>query len=140
MILGIGHPPARLDEMLTVDCWPAVRCPAAPYARRPKGGAVFRQVVAIRWAEGVSAQEKQGFRDALDALRGIPQLLDLKWGDDAGHFDGNFDFVAVLDFADFDSARVYVDHPLHQAYIRDHAAKVVGERVVVQHDWASPLD
>ena len=100
-----------------------------------EGNAMFRQVVAIRWAESVSPQLKQGYRDALDALREIPELLALTWGDDAGHFEGNFDFVAVMDFADFASARVYVEHPLHQTYVRDHASKVVGERVVVQHDW-----
>lgn len=100
--------------------------------------AVFRQVVAIRWADGVSVDGKQGYRDALDALTAIPELLALTWGDDAGHFDGNFDFVAVMDFADFDSALVYVQHPLHQTYIRDHASKVIGERVIVQHEWTPP--
>jgi Stress responsive A/B Barrel Domain len=99
---------------------------------------VFRQVIAIRWADDVSAEAKQGYRDALDSLRGIPELLGLTWGDDARHFDGNFDFVVVADFADFASARVYVEHPLHQTYVRDHASKVVGDRVVVQHDW-TPL-
>lgn len=64
---------------------------------------------------------------------GVPPM-----GDDAGHFEGNFDLVAVMDFADFDSARLYVQHPLHQAYVRDHAAKVVGERVIVQHEWNPP--
>lgn len=96
---------------------------------------MFRQVIAVRWADQVTSEAKQGFREALDALREIPELLELRWGDDAGHFEGNFDFVAVMDFADFASARVYVDHPLHQTYVRDHASKVIGERVVVQHDW-----
>lgn len=96
---------------------------------------MFRQVVSIRWADGVSAEAKHAYRDALDSLRGIPELLELTWGDDARHFEGNFDFVAVMDFADFASARVYVEHPLHQAYVRDHASKVVSDRVVVQHDW-----
>ena len=96
---------------------------------------MFRQVVAVRWVDGASPEAKQGYRDALDSLRAIPQLLALTWGDDALHFEGNFDFVAVMDFADFASARSYVEHPLHQAYIRDHASQVVGERVVVQHDW-----
>jgi hypothetical protein len=99
---------------------------------------MFRQVVAIRWADGVSAQAKQEYRDALDALRAIPELLALTWGDDAGHFEGNFDFVAVMDFADFASARVYVEHPLHQTYICDHASKVTRDRVIVQHDWRPP--
>ena len=99
---------------------------------------MFRQVISIRWADGVSGEAKQGFRDALDSLRDIPELLGLTWGDDARHFDGNFDLVAVMDFADFASARVYVEHPLHQTYVRDHASKVVGERVVVQHNWSPP--
>lgn len=89
----------------------------------------------MRWSDGVSDTEKQGLRDAIESLRVIPELLALTWGDDAGHFEGNFDLVAVMDFADFDSARVYVQHPIHQAYVRDHASKVIGERVIVQHDW-----
>lgn len=60
-------------------------------------------------------------------------------GDDARHFEGNFDLAAVMDFADFDSARVYVQHPLHQAYVHDHASKVVAERVIVQHEWTSEI-
>ena len=96
---------------------------------------MFRQVVAIRWAEGVTAEATQAFRDALDGLRAIPELLAMTWGDDAGHVVENFDFVSVQDFADFASARVYVAHPLHQAYIQEHATKVIGERVVVQHEW-----
>jgi hypothetical protein len=96
---------------------------------------VFRQVVATRWADGVTPEAKQAFRDALDGLRAIPQLIAMTYGDDAGHFEGNYDFVAVQDFADFASARRYVAHPLHQAYLRDHASKVVGQRVIVQHEW-----
>ena len=99
---------------------------------------MFRQVVAIRWRADATSDARQAYRDALDGLRAIPQLLALTWGDDAGHFEGNFDLVAVMDFADFASARVYVEHPLHQAYVREHASQVVGERVVVQHDWSGP--
>ncbi len=99
---------------------------------------MFRQVVAIRWAEGVSPEAQQGYRDALEGLRVIPELLAMTWGDDARHFEGNFDVVAVMDFADFASARAYVAHPVHQAYVRDHASQVIGDRVVVQHDWAGP--
>ena len=96
---------------------------------------MFRQVVAIRFIDGISEHSKQDFRNAIEALREIPELLGLTWGDDARHFEGNFDFVAVMDFADFDAARTYVAHPLHQSYVSNHASKVVAERVVVQHDW-----
>jgi hypothetical protein len=97
---------------------------------------MFRQVVAFRWAEGASVESKQDLRDAIERLRAIPELLAMTWGDDAGHFKDNFDFVVVMDFTDFAAARRYVDHPLHQSYVHDHASKVVGERVVIQHDWA----
>jgi hypothetical protein len=98
--------------------------------------AVFRQVVACRWAKWVSPDAGQAFCDSLERLRSVPELLSLTWGDDAGHFDDNFDFVAVMDFADFSAARRNVDHPLHQAYVRDHASKVIGQRVIVQHEWS----
>jgi Stress responsive A/B Barrel Domain len=99
---------------------------------------MFRQVVVYQWADGVSPESKQAFRDALDRIRAIPELLAMTWGDDAGHFDDNFDFVVVADFADFASARRYVAHPLHQAYVGDHASKVIGQRIIVQHDWVAP--
>jgi hypothetical protein len=107
-------------------------------ARACGGTPVFRQVISITWADGVSPEAKQAYRDALAGLREIPELLALTFGDDAGHFEGNFDFVAVMDFADFATARRYVEHPRHQSYVRDHASHVVGQRVVVQHDWDPP--
>jgi catechol 2,3-dioxygenase-like lactoylglutathione lyase family enzyme len=97
---------------------------------------VFRQVVAHRWAPGTDDAARAGFRDAMESLRAIPELVALRHGDDAGHFVGNHDYVAVLDFADFATARRYVASDIHQAFIRDHATVVVDARVVVQHDWA----
>jgi hypothetical protein len=99
---------------------------------------MFRQVVVSRWADGVSPEAKEAFRGAIEGLRAIPELLALTCGDDAGHFEDNFDFVAVMDFADFAAARRYVEHPLHQAYVRDHASRVIGQRVIVQHEWVGP--
>ena len=65
---------------------------------------MFRQVVVSQWVDGVSDEAKQGFRNAVERLREIPELLAMTYGDDAGHFDDNFDFVVVADFADFESA------------------------------------
>lgn len=99
---------------------------------------MFRQVVVSKWVEETSPEAKQAFRDAVEELRAIPELLAMMYGDDAGHFDDNFDFVVVSDFVDFESARRYVAHPLHQAYVHEHAAKVIARRIIVQHDWAEP--
>jgi catechol 2,3-dioxygenase-like lactoylglutathione lyase family enzyme len=97
---------------------------------------VFRQVVAHRWAPGTDEAGRAGFRRAMESLRAIPELAGLRHGDDAGHFDGNHDYVAVLDFPDFATARRYVASDIHQAFIAEHATVVVDSRVIVQHDWA----
>ena len=97
---------------------------------------MFRQVVAYRWADGLTDDAKAAFREAFAGLRSIPELTSLRFADDAGHFDGNYDAVAVMDFPDFAAARRYVADERHQSYIRDFASKMISERVVVQHDWA----
>ncbi len=61
-------------------------------------------------------------------------------GDDAGHFDDNFGFVVVADFANFESARRHGAHPVRQAYVRDHATRDNGQRIVVQHGWTPAID
>lgn len=97
---------------------------------------MFRQVVAHRWASGTDDAARAAFRDAMESLRAIPELVALHHGDDVARFDGNHDYVAVLDFPDFAAARRYVSADLHQAFIHDHARVVVDERVIVQHEWA----
>ncbi len=96
---------------------------------------MFRQVIAHRWAAGTSETEQQAYRDAMERLRPIPELVALRYGDDAGHFPGNHDFVAVLDFPDFAAARRYVAAEPHCRFVEDHAMHVVDARIVVQHDW-----
>ncbi len=94
-------------------------------------------MVAYRWAAGLTDDAKDAFREAFAGLRQIPELTSLRFADDAGHFEGNFDAVAVMDFPDFAAARRYVADERHQSYIREFASKMISERVVVQHDWAA---
>ena len=68
--------------------------------------------------------EKCAFNAALAGLAAIPELSSLRFADDARHFEGNFDLVAVMDFPDFAAARRYVADERHQAYIRDFASKM----------------
>jgi hypothetical protein len=99
---------------------------------------VFRQVVVYQWADDASPEAKEDLRRALDDLRAIPELLTMVCGDDAGHFDDNLDFVAVASIDNFEAARRYVVHPLHQAYIQNYASRVIGRRIIVQYDWDAP--
>lgn len=93
-------------------------------------------MIAHRWAPGTTDDDRRRFREAMDGLRVIPELSTLQYGDDAGHFSDNHDFVAVLDFPDFAAARRYVDAEPHRRFVAEYARQLVDARVVVQHDWA----
>jgi catechol 2,3-dioxygenase-like lactoylglutathione lyase family enzyme len=97
---------------------------------------MFRQVVAHRWAPGVDVGARANFRVSMESLREIPELVALRHSDDASIYEGNHDYVAVMDFPDFAAARRYVASEVHQAFVADHASQVVDARVIVQHDWA----
>jgi catechol 2,3-dioxygenase-like lactoylglutathione lyase family enzyme/uncharacterized protein (DUF1330 family) len=97
---------------------------------------LFRQVVAHRWAPGTDAAARAGYRNAMESLRAVPELVALRHGDDGEFFAGNHHYVAVMDFPDFAAARRYVASDLHQAFVANHARHVVDARVVIQHDWA----
>jgi hypothetical protein len=60
---------------------------------------LFCQVVARKWPARLGDQANEACRAPLTGLAGNPSAPG-RSGDDAGHFDSNFDYVAVLDFAD----------------------------------------
>lgn len=97
---------------------------------------MFRQVIAHRWAPAATDDDRRRFREAAQALCAVPEVSALRCGDDAAHFEGNHDFVAVLDFPDFAAARRYVETDPHRRFVDDHARRVMDSRIVVQHDWA----
>lgn len=98
---------------------------------------MFRQIVATTWADGVDEDRKRGFVDAAFGLRRIPEVVSAHAGTDAGHFEGNYGAVTILDFADFASARRYVAHPDHHAFVATWVRPLSAERVVVQYDWGA---
>lgn len=93
------------------------------------------QVVSQTWAASVTEDQKQGFIEALTGLGAVPDVASIRAGADAGLFEGNYDVVSVLDFADLASARRYVEHPNHQAFLATWSRPYTDKRVVVQHEW-----
>lgn len=97
---------------------------------------MFRQVIAHRWSDGVSAERRAAFQVAVAELGQIPEVSSVIAGPDLRLFDGNHDFVTVLDFPDAGAAARYVAHPIHQAFISRHRGSL-RDRVVVQHEWGA---
>jgi hypothetical protein len=66
---------------------------------------MFCQVIAHQWAPGTTADDRAGFAQALQALRGVPEVSDLRWGEDGTGIAGNHDAVSIIDFPDLAAAR-----------------------------------
>ena len=95
--------------------------------------AAFRHVVLFRWKPGTAAHELDALERALAALpRAIPEILDYRFGRDAGAATGNFDFAIVADFADAQAWRRYLDHPAHTALVAERVRPILAERAATQ--------
>lgn len=93
----------------------------------------FRHVVMFRWNDAADAAAKQAVADGLAALPGqISELLDYRYGPDAGLAEGNWDFAVVADFADQAGYEVYCDHQAHRAVIAELIRPLVAQRAAVQ--------
>ena len=64
----------------------------------------------------------------------IREIAAYTYGPDLGLREGNYDFAVVADFENESDFRAYVDHPDHQAFIRDRLTPVVAERVSIQFE------
>jgi hypothetical protein len=97
---------------------------------------VFRHVVVFRWRPEVSADAIAEISDALAALpSAIPQIVDFRFGPDAGLAATNFDFAVVADFTSADGFTTYRDHPSHRAVVDRLLVPSAAERVAVQYEF-----
>lgn len=87
----------------------------------------------FRWNEGVTAAQVEAFTDALIELRAqMPMLLSFRFGPDLGLREGNFEYGVVAELEAPELVSVYLDHPLHQVFVKDYAVPMVAERRAVQ--------
>ncbi|CAB5025453.1 MAG: Dabb family protein [Actinobacteria bacterium] len=90
-------------------------------------------IAIFRWNEGVTEQQVESFTDALIALRAqMPMLLSFRFGPDLGLREGNFAYGVVAELEAPELVSVYLDHPLHQVFVKDYVMGMVAERRAVQ--------
>lgn len=101
---------------------------------------MFRHVVMVRLADGMTDDQKEALRGGLARMpEVIPGIRAYRFGEDAGLNQDNFDFVVTADFDDSDSYVTYRDHPEHQKLVKDLLAPFVVARAAVQFEWPSAL-
>jgi len=96
---------------------------------------MVRHVVAFRFKEGVTPEDRESIAEGLRSLPGqIAEIRRYVFGPDLGLAEGNFDYVVVGDFDDEAAYQRYAAHDAHQALIRDSIRPVLAERVAVQYE------
>ena len=95
---------------------------------------MFRHVVMFVFVEGVTEAQIRAIGEGLAALpEAIPEIVEYRFGPDAGLAEDNHDYVVVADFGTADGYLVYRDHPAHQELIVDLIRPAMAERVAVQY-------
>jgi hypothetical protein len=96
---------------------------------------MIRHVALFRFSEEASDQTPHHLEEGLSQLaQTIPEIEAYRYGRDLGLREGNFDFAVVADFADAEAFKRYVDHPDHQAFLKQRLSPVLAERVSIQFD------
>jgi hypothetical protein len=96
---------------------------------------MLRHVVAFRFADGTTEEDRVRIIDGLRALPGrIPEIRRYAFGPDLGLAEGNFDFAVVADFDDREAYERYAQHDAHQALLREQIRPVLADRVAVQYE------
>ena len=78
---------------------------------------MLRHCVMFTWAENVSDETKAAISAGLDGLAKLGCVAAYHHGPDAGISDGNWDYVAVGDFASVEDYRIYSADTDHQLLI-----------------------
>jgi hypothetical protein len=96
---------------------------------------VFRHVVLLQWADGVTEAQVQTVVAGLRGLPAqIPEIAEYHVGLDAGVDEGNVDLAIVADFASAEDYATYRDHPVHRALIAEHIRPILAARMALQHE------
>lgn len=90
---------------------------------------MVRQIVLIRWKNGISEQSKNDIAIGLRSLEeNIDEVHAMEMGDDLGVRPDNFDFGISVDFSDKDAYLRYRTHPAHLDVVERLIGPAMAER------------
>jgi hypothetical protein len=97
---------------------------------------MIRHMVAFRWTEAATAEQKAAVSAELSRLPSlVPTVRSFELGTDIGVNETNGDFAVCASFDDLDGYLVYRDNPDHQRMIRDLIRPITAERLAVQFEY-----
>jgi len=90
-------------------------------------------IALFRWNTEATEGRVKALSSALDELSAtMPSLISYEHGRDLGLREGTFDYGIVAEFGKAEQVSEYLDHPRHQAVIREFVAPILDTRSAVQ--------
>ncbi|MFA7477076.1 MAG: Dabb family protein [Acidimicrobiia bacterium] len=78
----------------------------------------------------------EALNNLAEALRALPaqisEIRSYEVGLDLGYNDANYQLGIIASFENREDWQTYLDHPAHQAVVRDHIAPIVTARAAIQ--------
>jgi hypothetical protein len=93
-------------------------------------------MVCFKMKPELTEEERESF---FGALADLPRAISLaqNWHDgrNLSPRDQTYDHGLVCDFADWKAFQDYIDHPAHQAFLRNYLNVMVANRVVIDFEF-----
>jgi len=96
---------------------------------------MFRHCVMFTWSDDATDEAKAAVSAGLDELAKMDAITTYRHGPDAGVSDGNWDYVAVGDFASVDHYRIYANDQDHLDLIANVIRPAISARAAVQYEF-----
>jgi hypothetical protein len=94
---------------------------------------MVRHIVIFSWLEGVTGEQVERFREAVDRMASqLTELTMIRHGPDLHFRDGNGDYALIATFADRAAWDIYQAHPVHKAFVRDFVTPIQASRRTIQ--------
>jgi len=87
------------------------------------------------WNDAATDEAKAAIRAGLDGLAKLDAVAAYHHGPDAGISDGNWDYVAVGDFASVGDYQIYATDAGHLTLINDLIKPNISGRAAVQYEF-----
>lgn len=96
---------------------------------------MLKHVVLLNWKPGTSQPKIDTVTAGLSALpERIPEIVSYQHGPDAGVYRGNADYALIAEFHSEADLKIYVNHPSHQAFLKDVAGPILESFQSVQFE------
>jgi len=94
---------------------------------------VVTHIVIFTWVDGVTGQQVERFREALDQMASaLREITAIRHGPDLRFRVGNGDYALAATFSDREGWNAYQAHPKHKAFVRDFVVPIQASRVTIQ--------